>query len=81
VYFRQKFESTTTTVAKLLHIDQVDQYNTSNGRFKWKMIENKLKTNKKKGKLGEERYQIVAFVIFWLVIRITSNMETNQLSW
>jgi hypothetical protein len=56
VYFRQKFESTTTTVAKLLHIDQVDQYNTSNGRFKWKMIENKLKTDKKEGKLGEERY-------------------------
>lgn len=39
---------TTTTVVNLLHLDQVDQYKTSNGGFKWKMIENKLKIDKKK---------------------------------
>jgi len=32
------------------------------------MIENKLKTDKEKGKLGEERYQIVVFAIFWLIL-------------
>jgi hypothetical protein len=32
------------------------------------MIENKLKTDKEKGKLGEERYQIIAFAIFGLVL-------------
>jgi hypothetical protein len=36
----------------------------SNRGFKWKIIENKLKTDKEKGKLGEERYQIIAFDIF-----------------
>jgi hypothetical protein len=56
IYFRQRIDSTIATVAKLLHLNQVDQYRMSNGGFKWKMIENKLKTNKEKGKLGEERY-------------------------
>jgi len=32
------------------------------------MIENKLKTNKEKGKLVEVRYQMVVFVIFGLVL-------------
>lgn len=32
------------------------------------MIENKLKTDKEKGKLGEEKYQIVVFAIFWLIL-------------
>ena len=68
VYFRQKIESTATSVARLLHLDQVDRYRTSNGGFKWKVIENKLKTDKEKGKLGEERYQIIAFAIFGLVL-------------
>ena len=64
MYFRQKFESTTTTVAKLLHIDQVDQNNTSNGRFKWKMIENKLKTDKKKRKVGRRKVSDSCFRYF-----------------
>jgi hypothetical protein len=68
VYFRQRIESTAAVVAKLLHLDQVDRYRTSNEGFKWKMIENKLKTDKEKGKLGEERYQIIAFTIFGLVL-------------
>jgi hypothetical protein len=47
------------------------------------MIENKLKTDKEEGKLGEERYWIVAFVIFGLVMfpskttRIISIEATN----
>jgi len=47
------------------------------------MIENKLKTDKEEGKLGEERYRIVAFVIFGLVMfpskttRIISIEATN----
>jgi len=61
VYFRQRIEITAAAVAKLLHLDQVDRYRTSNGGFKWKMIENKLKTDK-------ERYQIIIFVIFGLVL-------------
>lgn len=40
----------------------------SNRGFKWKIIENKLKTDKEKGKLGEERYQIIAFAIFQLIL-------------
>jgi hypothetical protein len=68
VYFRQRIAGTATAVAKLLHLDQVDRYMTSNGGFKWKMIESKLKTDKEKGKLGEERYQIIAFAIFGLVL-------------
>jgi len=27
-----------------------------NGGFKWKLIENKMKTNKENGKLKEEKY-------------------------
>ena len=55
-------------IVKLLHLDQVDQYKTSNGGFKWKMIENKLKIDKEKRKLGKETYQIVVFTIFKLVL-------------
>jgi hypothetical protein len=40
----------------------------SNGGFKWKLIENKLKTYKAKGKKGEEKYQAVVFSIFKLVL-------------
>jgi hypothetical protein len=32
------------------------------------MIESKLKTDKEKGKLGEERYQIIVLAIFRLVL-------------
>jgi len=68
VYFRQRVENTAVAVAKLLHLDQVDRYRISNGGFKWKMIENKLKTDKEEWKLGEERYQIIAFAIFGLIL-------------
>jgi len=36
--------------------------------FKWKLIENKLKANKDKEKLREEKYQVVAFTILGLVL-------------
>lgn len=39
-----------------------------NGGFKWKLIENKMKTDKENGKLKEEKYQAVAFAIFELVL-------------
>jgi hypothetical protein len=41
-----------------------------NERFKWKLIENKLKADKDKGKLGEEKYQVVVFAIFGLVLSL-----------
>jgi len=68
VYFRQRIESTAAAVEKLLYLDQVDRYRTSDEGFKWKMIESKLKMDKEKGKLGEERYQIIVFAIFGLVL-------------
>lgn len=40
----------------------------SNRGFKWKLIDNKLKEDKDKGKLGEEKYQVVVFFIFKLVL-------------
>jgi hypothetical protein len=46
-----------TEVAKLLCLDQVNQYKTTNGGFKWKLIEIKLKADEDKGNLGEERYR------------------------
>lgn len=50
--------------------------------FKWKVIEARMKMNAKKGKLGDERYRLVAFVIFGLVlfpskIRVLSLEATN----
>jgi hypothetical protein len=44
-----------------------DTYRTIDGSFKWKLIEARLKTNKDEGKLGDKRYQVVVFAIFWLV--------------
>lgn len=55
VYFRQRNRDMTIKVTKLLHLDQVDQYRTTNKGFKWKLIETKLKANKDGGKLREER--------------------------
>jgi hypothetical protein len=55
VYFIQRIEGMTIEIAKLLHLDQVDQYRTTNEGFKWKLIETKLKANKDGGKLREKR--------------------------
>jgi hypothetical protein len=53
VYFKQRIGDMTIKIAKLLHLDQVDQYRTTNGGFNWKLIETKLKADKDEGKLGE----------------------------
>jgi hypothetical protein len=68
MYFRQRIKDMTTKVIKLLHLDQVAQYRTTNDGFKWKLIETKLKANKDGGELREERYQAVASNIFGLVL-------------
>jgi hypothetical protein len=61
VYFKQRIRDMTTEVTKLLHLDKINQYRTTNRGFKWKLTETKLKVNKDEGNLGEERYQVVAF--------------------
>ena len=47
VYFRKRIGDTTTEVTKLVHLDKISQYRTTNGSFKWKLIEAKLKIKKK----------------------------------
>ncbi|KAL9346086.1 hypothetical protein Peur_060939 [Populus x canadensis] len=68
VYFIQRIGGMTIEIAKLLHLDQVDQYRTTNEKFKWKFIETKLKTYKDEWNLGEERYQTDVLVIFEFVL-------------
>jgi hypothetical protein len=58
----------TIEIAILLHLDQVDQYRTTNEGFKWKFIETKLKTDKDEWNLGEERYQTDVLAIFGFVL-------------
>jgi len=58
----------TIEIAKLLHLDQVDQYRTTNEGFKWKFIETKLKTDKNEWNLGEERYEVDVLAIFGFVL-------------
>ena len=58
----------TIEIAILLHLDQVDQYRTTNEGFKWKFIETKLKTDKDEWNLGEERYQEDVLAIFGFVL-------------
>jgi hypothetical protein len=38
------------------------------GGFKWNVIEARMKKNVEEGKLGDERYRLVAFAIFGLVL-------------
>ena len=68
VYFKQKNGDTTTKVAKLLHLDKIYRYKTTYESFMWKLIEARLKINKNKGKLGDERYQTIVFSIFELIL-------------
>jgi hypothetical protein len=55
-------------ITKLLHLNQVDQYRTTNKGFKWKFIETKLKTDKDEWNLGKERYQADVLAIFGFVL-------------
>jgi hypothetical protein len=47
VYFRKRIGDTTIEVTKLVHLDKISQYRTTNGSFKWKLIEAKLKIKKR----------------------------------
>jgi hypothetical protein len=55
-------------ITKLLHLNHVDQYRTTNKGFKWKFIETKLKTDKDEWNLGKERYQADVLAIFGFVL-------------
>jgi len=51
----------------LLCLGKISQCRLTNGGFKWKAIEARMKKNAEEGKLGNERYKLVAFAIFSLV--------------
>jgi hypothetical protein len=46
----------------------------ADGRFRWKAIEARMKKNDEEGKLGNERYKLVAFAIFGQVLVILRRM-------
>lgn len=68
MYFIQRIEGMNIEITKLLHLNQVDQYRTTNKGFKWKFIETKLKTDKDEWNLGKERYQADVLAIFGFVL-------------
>jgi hypothetical protein len=53
VYFKKRIGDTIVEVVKLLHLDKICQYRTTDGSFKWKFIEVRLKISKYEGKLGD----------------------------
>jgi hypothetical protein len=55
-------------VVKLLGMGKTSQCRIANGGFKWKVIEARMKKNAEEGRLGDERYRLVAFAIFGLVL-------------
>ena len=68
IYLRQKFKDITSKVVNLLCLGRISQCRVVDGGFKWKVIEARMKKNAKKGKLGDERYGLVVFAIFGLVL-------------
>ena len=68
IYLRWKFEDTTTEVVNLLCLGKISQCRVADGGFKRKVIKVRMKKNAKEGKLGDERYRLVAFAIFGLVL-------------
>jgi len=68
IYLRRKFEDTASEVVNLLGLGKISQCRVANGGFKWKVIEARMKKNTKEGMLGDERYRIVAFAIFGIVL-------------
>ena len=68
IYHRRRFEDTTSEVVSLLGLGKISQCRVAEGGFKWKVIEARMKKNVKEGKLGDERYRLVAFTIFGLVL-------------
>jgi hypothetical protein len=49
-------------------LEKINQYRVADEGFKWKIIEAKMKKNVEEGKLRDERYMLVAFTIFGLVL-------------
>ena len=68
IYHRWRFEDTTSEVISLLGLGKISQCRVAEGGFKWKVIEARMKKNAKEGKLGDERYRLLAFAIFGLVL-------------
>jgi hypothetical protein len=68
IYLRQRFEDTASEVVNLLGLGKISQCRVADGGFKWKVIEARMKKNAEEGKLGDERYRLVAFTIFGLVL-------------
>jgi len=68
IYLRRKFEDTTSEVVNLLGLGKISQCRVADRGFKWKVIEAIMKKNAEEGKLGDERYRLVAFAIFRLVL-------------
>jgi hypothetical protein len=68
IYFRQKFKDTASEVVNLLGLGKISQCRVADGGFKWKFIKAGMKKNAEEGKLGDERYKLVAFTIFGLVL-------------
>ena len=68
IYLRRKFEDTTSEVVNLLGLGKISQCRVADRGFKWKVIEAIMKKNAEEGKLGDERYRLVAFAIFGLVL-------------
>jgi hypothetical protein len=68
IYLKQKFKDITSKVVNLLSLGRISQCRVANGGFKWKAIEARMKKNAKKGKLRDERYRLMAFATFGLVL-------------
>jgi hypothetical protein len=68
IYLRRNFEATAAEVVKLLGLGKISQCRIADVGFKWKVIEARMKKNAEEGRLGDERYRLVAFTIFGLVL-------------
>jgi len=68
IYLKWKFEDTASEVVNLLCLGKISQCKVTDEGFKWKIIDAKMKKNVEEGMLGDERYQLVAFAIFGLIL-------------
>jgi hypothetical protein len=68
IYLRRKFKDTASEVVNLLGLEKISQCRVADGGFKRKVIEARMKKNAEEGKLGDERYKLMAFAIFGLVL-------------
>ena len=77
IYFKQIFKNTTLEVVRLLCLGKVSQCRVADGGFRMKAIEARMKKNDEEGKLGNERYKLVAFAIFGLVLFPCENEDIS----